>query len=94
MIGSGGSRMSNPWSVGMWQSLVQMEMAYLHWRKRTRVQARIRIPNPMATLYYTEHIHIAQTWTQILAPCFCVGQELASESVPESVSGNVNKPLK
>ena len=37
-----------------------------YWRRRTRV--RIRIPNPMATLYYAEHVHIAQTQTQILLP--------------------------
>ena len=61
VIGSGGSRMSNPWSVGMRQFLAQMEMAYLHWRKRTQVQARIRILNPMATLYYAECVHIALT---------------------------------
>ena len=30
-------------------------MAPLYWRRRTR----IRIPNPMATLYYAEHAHIA-----------------------------------
>ena len=39
----------------------------------------------MATLYCTEHVHIAQT--QIPIPC--TGQE----SGPESVSGNVNEPL-
>ena len=43
----------------------------------------------MATLYYAEHVHIAQTQTRIPTPCFCVGQE----SVSESVSGNVNEPL-
>ena len=36
-------------------------MAHLHCRKRTRVRTRIRIPNLMATLYYAEHVHIAQT---------------------------------
>ena len=30
---------------------------------RTRVQARIRIPNPMAALYYAEHVHIAEIQT-------------------------------
>ena len=47
----------------------------------------------MATLYYTETVHIAQTQTQITIPYFCVGQESESESVPESISGNVNEPL-
>ena len=45
----------------------------------------------MATLYYAEHVHIAQTWTQIPTPYFCMGQESKSESVPEFVSGNVNE---
>ena len=43
--------------------------------------------NPKATLYYVEHVHIAET--QIPTTYFCVGQ--ISES--ESVSGNVNEPL-
>ena len=37
--------------------------------------------------------HIAQTLTWIPTPCFCVGLESGSESVPESVSDNVNEPL-
>ena len=45
----------------------------------------------MATLYYAEHVHIAQT--RIPTPYFCVGQEPESESVPESVSDNVNEPF-
>ena len=40
-------------------------MAHLHLRRWTRVRTRIRIPNPMATLYYAEHVHIAQIWTRI-----------------------------
>ena len=36
---------------------------------------RVRIPNLMATLYYTEHNHIAQTRTQIPTPYFRIGQE-------------------
>ena len=40
-------------------------MAHLHWRRRTRVRTWIRMPNPMATLYYAEHVHIAQILTQI-----------------------------
>ena len=51
------------------------------------------IPNPMATLYQAEHVHFAQTWTQIAIPYFCTGQESESESVPESVYGNINEPL-
>ena len=47
----------------------------------------------MATLYYAENVHIAQTQTRIPTPYFCIGQESESESVPESVSGNVNEPL-
>ena len=34
-------------------------MSYLHCRTRIQVPTRIRIPNPMATLYYAEHVHIA-----------------------------------
>ena len=64
-------------------------MAHVHCRRRTRALTWIRIPNPMATLYYAEHVHVAQTQTRIPTPYFCVGQE--SES--ESVSGSVNEPL-
>ena len=32
-------------------------MAHFHCSRRTR----IRVPNPMATLYYAKHVHIAQT---------------------------------
>ena len=46
----------------------------------------------MATLYYTEHAYIEQTRTRIPTPYFCKGQESEFESVPESVSGNVNEP--
>ena len=46
----------------------------------------IRIPNLMATLYYSEHVHIAQTRTQIPTPYFCVRYESESKSVPESVA--------
>ena len=65
-------------------------MARLHCRRRTRVQTRIRIPNPMATLYYAEYVHIAQTW--ISTPYFCIRQESESVSVSEFVSGKVNEP--
>ena len=53
------------------------------------MQTRIRIPKPMVTLHYAEHVHITQTQTRIPTPYFCTGQE--SES--ESVSNNVNEPL-
>ena len=49
-----------------WHSSVSL-MAYLHW------WTRIRIPIPMATLYYAEHVHIAQHWLQIPIPYFCTG---------------------
>ena len=57
-------------------------MAHLHWRKRTRIQ----IPNPTATSYYAEHVHIAQTRTRIPTPYFCKGQERESESLPGDVN--------
>ena len=60
-------------------------MAHLHCQRRSRVQTRIRI----ATLYYAEHVHIAQIQTWIPTSYFCTGQE--SES--KSVSSNVNKSL-
>ena len=41
-----------------------------------------------------EHVHIAQTRTRIPTPYFYVGQEFESVSVSESVSGNVNEPLR
>ena len=57
-------------------------MAYLrHFRRRTPVQTRIRTQNLVATLHYLEHVHIAQIWTRIPTPYFCVGQESESESV-------------
>ena len=45
-----------------------------------------------ATLYYAEHVHIALTRTRIPTSYLCIGQESESESVPESVSVNVNEP--
>ena len=55
-----------------------------------RVQTRIQIP---WLLYYVlcRTFHIAQTQTRIPTPYFCMGRE--SESVSESVSGNVKEPL-
>ena len=62
-------------------------MAYLHCRTWVQTQqTRIRIPNPMATLYYAEHVHIARIRTWIPTPYFCTGQESEFESVPESLS--------
>ena len=43
-------------------------MAHLHWWNRTWIRTQIQIPNPMAILYYAEHVHIAQTQTEILLP--------------------------
>ena len=40
-------------------------MVYLHCRTRNQVLIKIQIPSPVATLCYGEHVHIAQTWTQI-----------------------------
>ena len=53
----------------------------------------IRNPNPMATLYCAEHVHIAQTRNRIPTPYSFVGQESEPEFIPESVSGSVNEPL-
>ena len=49
-------------------------MTHLHFRKRTQIQ----IPNSMVTLYYVEHVHIAQT--RIPTAYFCVGQESESNT--------------
>ena len=38
-------------------------------------------------IVFAEHVHIAQTWTRIPTPYFCVGKESKSESV----SSNVNE---
>ena len=68
-------------------------MPHLHCRRRTWVPSQIRIPNLMDRLYYAEPFrtfHIAQTQTRIPTLYFTVGQESESESVSESVSGNVN----
>ena len=65
-------------------------MVYLHWQRQARLRSRIQIPNPVPTLYYAEHVHIAQT--QIPTLYFCSGQEYESESKPESISGNINEP--
>ena len=68
-------------------------LAHLNWRRRNRVRTWIYIQNLMATLYYAESVHIAQTSTRIPTPYFCTGQESESESVPESISSNVNEPI-
>ena len=65
-------------------------MVYLHWPRQARLRSRIQIPNPVPTLYYAEHVHIAQT--QIPTLYFCSGQEYESESKPESISGYINDP--
>ena len=43
-------------------------VAHLQCRRRSLIRSRTWIRNPMATLYYAEHIHIAQT--QTLEPYF------------------------
>ena len=50
------------------QRLGRPTSVHLHCRTRIRVQTWIRIPNPMATLYYAEHVHTAQT--RIATPYF------------------------
>ena len=47
--------------------------AHLHCRRRNLV--RIRNPNPMATLYYAELVHIVHIGTRIPTSYFCIGQE-------------------
>ena len=48
---------------------------------------------PKGYIVLCRTFHIVQTWTQIPTLYFCTGQESESESVSESVSGNVNEPL-
>ena len=55
-------------------------MTYLHCQRRTRVQTLVQIPNPMATLYYVEHVHIAQPRTQIPTAYSYTGYQSESES--------------
>ena len=50
-------------------------MAHLHFQIRTRVQSETQIPHLMATLYYAEHVYIAQTQTRITNPYLRTGQE-------------------
>ena len=47
----------------------------------------------MATLYYVEHAHIAQTRTRIPTHYFCIGQESDSESAPETGSLHPQVPV-
>ena len=42
----------------------------------------------------TQHVHIAQTQTQIPTSYFCAVQESESKFVPESISGNVKLRLR
>ena len=82
-------------SMTLFLSVTLSLMAHLHYWRQTWKQGRIPIPNPMTTLYYTEHVHIAQTQTQtkIPTPYFCAVQKSESKSVPVSISGNVNETL-
>ena len=60
-------------------------------QRRTRVRNRIWIPNPMTTLYYAEHVlHSTDSRLGSLLPILH-RTESESESVPESVSDNVNE---
>ena len=45
-------------------------LTHLQCQRWIRMQTCIQIPNLMATLYYAQHIHIAQTLTQIPTPYF------------------------
>ena len=45
----------------------------------------------MAILHWAEHVYIADLIPTVY---FCAGQESESESIPESISGNVNEPLR
>ena len=63
-------------------------------RKRTRLWVQIQIPNPMATLYCPERVHVAQTRTRTPSDYFCKGEESESESVPESNSGGLEHHCK
>ena len=56
------------------------------------IQRVLAIPNLIATLYYAEHVYIAQTRVQIPTLYLGIGQESKSESVPVSECGNVFKP--
>ena len=78
-------------SITLFPSVTLSLMVHIHCRRQTRKQTRIWIPSPMATLYYTEHVHIAQT--QIPTPYFCAVQESESKPVHEFISGNVNETL-
>ena len=66
------------------------EMAYLHWQRRTQERDSGRDSKPNDYIVLCRTFHIAQTWTRIPTPYFCIGQESGSESVSES--GNVFKP--
>ena len=78
-------------STALLPSVTLSLLVHIHCRRRTRKQTRIWIPNAIATLCYTEHVHIAQTQTQIPTPYFCAVQESESKSVPVSIYGNVNE---
>ena len=49
-----------------------------------------QIPNPMAKVYYAEHVPIVQTWTPIPTSYFCIGQESESQSPEMCLSHNSN----
>ena len=64
-------------------------MAYLRCQRQNHVQTCIRTlnPKPIATLYYTEHVHIARIWISIpIAIILIFGMDFCTWI------GNVNKP--
>ena len=67
------SKKTNPISCFTYIVVSMTVMVHLHCRRQTRVGTRTWIRNPMATLYYAEHVHIAQTQTWIPTPYYCVG---------------------
>ena len=57
-------------------------LAYLHCQSHTWVQTRIRIANPVAALYYAEHVHIVQTQIGILVPISVQDRNLSPSPYP------------
>ena len=65
------------WRKNWFRNSIERVLAHLNWRRR--------VSNLMATLYYAEHVHIAQTYTVILLPNSVLSRN------PWSVSSNVNE---
>ena len=72
-------------------------MVYIHCRSQIQVPTRIRIPNPMSTLYYAVHVHVALDLDLDPYPglipqlLLCPFLEQISEPGSGSESGNVNE---